>query len=167
MDIQRLATQILIQRHPLLEISIQQPRALVLLAIPRTVIARERNGPSQATLDSGIDAKPDEMVQRAVAHGTDDVRRTDDVPGDVDGLAVGCEGVFLLVVEVAVDVHARVRLEGRDGRGAEVECVVFGARLEEEALGIQAGGLEGCDEVGEEGDCTVSAAAKCAILSYE
>jgi hypothetical protein len=42
---------------------------------------------------------------------------------------------------------------------------VLGARLEEEALGVQVGGLESCDEVGEEGDCTVSATVKSVILS--
>lgn len=162
MNVQRLATQILVQRHPLLEIRIQQPRALVLLAVPRTVITRERDRLPQAALDGGINAKADKMVQRAVAHGADDVRRAYHVPGDVDGLAVGCEGVFLLVVEVAVDMDAGIRLEGRDGRGAEVEGVVLGARLQEEALGVQVGGLESCDEVGEQRNWTVSVAIKSA-----
>lgn len=151
MDVKRLVLRRARQDQPLLKIRIQHPRTLHLLPIPRAIIPGERNRVPQAGLHRRVDAEADQVVQRAVTDGADDVRWAGDVPGCADGAAVGGEGVFLFVVEVAVDEDAWVGLEGGEGGWAEVEGVVLGACLEHEAARGQGGLLEGVDEIVEEG----------------
>lgn len=69
------------------------------------------------------------------------------------GFAIVEEKVFLGVIEVGLEGDAGVRLEeGRTG-AAEMDAVVLGASLEEDAGRGEGGQGEGGEEVAEKGGC--------------
>lgn len=103
--------------------------------------------------DRGIDGDGEGDVHGGVGDCAEDERRPRDVPGDVVLRGEGVEVVFLRVVEVWLEEHPRVVLFLGDGRGAEVESVVFGAGLEHDALWGDGGEREGGEEVGEQEGC--------------
>lgn len=71
-----------------------------------------------------------------------------------DLLAVGGESVFLRVVEVVLQGDPWVALERRVRGGPDVEAVVLGSGLKEEALGFELGVLETLGEVDYEVGCS-------------
>lgn len=144
-----------LQNQPLPKNRIQPPRTLRLLPIPRPPTPWKPQRLPQIRLHGGVHRDADEVVERAVGDGADDVRRAEDggVAGGVSEGGVGGQGVFLGVVEVCQGGvgDARVGFEGGDVTGAEVEGVVFCAGLEEDVARGEGGEGEGGEEVGEEG----------------
>ena len=120
---------------------------LAVLSVPSQVVAGEGQRLAEVGLHGAVDGEAYHMVKQVITNGPYDVRRPDDVPLGAGLLAVRVEGVFLRVVEIALERDARVGLERWVRSRADVEAVLLGPRLQQEALGREAGVLEALCEV--------------------
>jgi hypothetical protein len=156
-NIPRLIRRNIRERQPLRKHRVENSRALRLLLVPRVIPTGEGELLAQLGLDRGIHRDAEQVVERAAVtggSGSDDVVGPGDGVGGAAGwgaLAEGGEEVLLLVVEVPVTGadDARVGFEGGNGGWAEVEGVMLGAGLQDEAAWVEVGELQGGQEVGE------------------
>lgn len=91
-------------------------------------------------LYSSIHSPRLESVDLRRCHTSDDPRGGDDVPAGSDGLGVFEEELFLGIVEIRLEMGGlRIGFAGGRAVAADVDAVVFGASLEEEAFGFDGG----------------------------
>jgi hypothetical protein len=98
-------------------------------------------------LYGAVDGKANHVVQKIVTDSTDDVRRSDYIPLSTSLLAVRVECVLLRVVEVGFECYSRIGLERWVRSRANVEAILLGTSLQEEALRLEASILETLCEV--------------------
>jgi hypothetical protein len=120
-------------------------------AEPGVQVAGEGERGVAVGADGGVDGEGVEGVHGGVVDGADDPRRADDIPGCTGvGLAVVEQKVFLGVVEVGFEGDAGIGFEEGGAGAAEVDAVVLGAGLEEDAGRGEGGEREGGEEIAEE-----------------
>jgi hypothetical protein len=117
------------------------------LPIPCEVVAREFQRLAEMCLHGAIDGEADHVVEQVVTDGADNVRRPHHVPLGAGLLAICVERILLWVVEIGLERYPGVCLERRVRGRADVEAILLGTSLKEEALWLEAGVLETLCEV--------------------
>ena len=102
-------------------------------------------------LHCGIYGKRVQSVHRGIVDGTDDPCRADDIPRGARVLAVLVQEVFLRIVEVGLDGHARVRLRKRCACDAKMDSIVLCTSLKNEPSWFDIGQRHSFEEVAQKG----------------